>query len=95
MAAKPFDVVIFGATGFTGRQAVTAMLHRAATQPLRWAVAGRSTDRLDALLTRHLPAAVERPGVLVADATDTESLHALAAKTSVLRGTKKADTQAA
>jgi short subunit dehydrogenase-like uncharacterized protein len=84
MAAKPFDVVIFGATGFTGRQAVTAMLHRAATQPLRWAVAGRSTDRLDALLTRHLPAAVERPGVLVADATDIESLHALAAKTSVL-----------
>jgi len=30
MAARSFDVIVFGATGFTGRQAVTAMVHRAA-----------------------------------------------------------------
>ena len=42
MASKAFDVIVLGATGFTGRQAVLALTHRGATQPLRWAVAGRN-----------------------------------------------------
>lgn len=84
MPAKPFDVVLFGATGFTGRQAVLALLHRAATQPLRWAVAGRDTDKLNALVNELVPPPAERPGVLVADANNLESLQALASQAEVL-----------
>src|SRR3954468_10134030 len=84
MAAKSFDVVLFGATGFTGRQAVVAMVHRAATQPLRWAVAGRDAAKLAALVSELVPPATEQPGVIVADANDVESLHRLAAQAAVL-----------
>jgi len=84
MSAKPFDVVVFGATGFTGRQAVLAMVHRAATQPLRWAVAGRNAEKLAALVAELVPPAIEQPGLIVADANNLDSLHAMAAKASVL-----------
>ena len=78
MAAKPFDVIVFGATGYTGRQAVLAMVHRSATQPLRWAVAGRSADKLKALVAEGVPATVEPPATVVADTTNLESLQAMA-----------------
>ncbi|MBW8829967.1 MAG: saccharopine dehydrogenase NADP-binding domain-containing protein [Burkholderiales bacterium] len=84
MPAKPFDVIVFGATGFTGRQAVTAMIHRAATQPLRWAVAGRDADRLRTVVAELLPAVAEQPGIVVADATNSEALHVMASRTQVL-----------
>ncbi|MBB6627240.1 saccharopine dehydrogenase NADP-binding domain-containing protein [Nocardioides sp. KIGAM211] len=42
---RPFDIVLFGATGFTG--ALTAeYLARHAPSGLRWALAGRSPDKL-------------------------------------------------
>ena len=42
MSAKPYEVTVLGATGFTGRQAMCALLHRAANRPLRWAEIGRA-----------------------------------------------------
>jgi short subunit dehydrogenase-like uncharacterized protein len=60
------------------------MAHRAATQSLRWAVAGRDAERLKSLITELVPAAAERPGIVVADANDTDALHAMASKTQVL-----------
>jgi len=84
MAARSFDVIVFGATGFTGRQAVTAMVHRAASQPIRWAVAGRDPERLERLVAERVPSAAEQPGVVVADAKNNDSLHAMAARTAVL-----------
>jgi len=84
MADKPYDVIVFGATGYTGRQAVLAMMHRSATQPLRWAVAGRHAEKLKAVVDELVPVSRERPGVVVADANNVESQHALAAQTTVL-----------
>jgi short subunit dehydrogenase-like uncharacterized protein len=84
MSAKPYDVVLFGATGYTGRQAVLAMVHRAATQSLRWAVAGRQPDKLSALVTELVPLPAEQPGVIVADANSVDALQRLASQTAVL-----------
>jgi short subunit dehydrogenase-like uncharacterized protein len=84
MSAKPFDVVLFGATGYTGRQAVLAMVHRAATQSLRWAVAGRQPEKLAALVAELVPPPAEQPGVIVADANDSGALQRLAAQADVL-----------
>jgi len=84
MAAKPFDVIVFGATGYTGRQAVVAMVHRSATQSLRWAVAGRNADKLKALVAELVPPTVEQPGMVVADVTNLESLQAMAAQAKVV-----------
>lgn len=71
---KPFDVVILGATGFTGRQAVRALGRRGGA--LKWTVAGRDAARLAALGAPAEP--------IVADTGDVASLDALAAKTRVL-----------
>ncbi len=84
MSAKPFDVIVFGATGFTGRQAVRALVHRAATRPLRWAVAGRNLERLRGAIHDMVPAAAAQPGIVIADAEQLDSLQALAAQTAVL-----------
>ncbi len=84
MAAKPYDVIVLGATGFTGRQAVLALVHRAASVPLRWAMAGRNADKLNALLAELVPPAAGQPGVVVVDTTDLPGLQSLAAQTKVL-----------
>ena len=84
MPAKPFELIVFGATGFTGRQAVRALVHRAAQKPVRWAIAGRNTERLHAVIREMVPAAAAQPGIVIADAEDLDSLQALAAQTAVL-----------
>ena len=66
---RPFDIVLFGATGFTG--GLTAdYLAAHAPAGLRWAIAGRNADKLEAV-RRRLGGDVE---VLVADATDPAAL---------------------
>ncbi len=90
MAGKSFDVVILGATGFTGRQAVRAM--RRQGEGVRWAVAGRHVPALQAVIADGArrgagegpKAGAARPGVLLADTTDADSLATLAAQTRVL-----------
>ncbi len=48
MADREFDVILFGATGFTGRQAVK-YLSLKAPACLKWAIAGRDQTKLEAL----------------------------------------------
>ena len=79
---RPFDVVLYGASGFVGRQ--TARYFAEHAPGLRWAVAGRSLAKLDALRAEFIEAA---PGVLVADAEDAAALDALAAQTRVVLST--------
>ena len=48
-----YDIIVFGATSFVGRILVRYLLdrHGAADGGLRWAIAGRSASRLEALKT--------------------------------------------
>jgi short subunit dehydrogenase-like uncharacterized protein len=82
---RELDVVLFGATGFTGR--LTAeYLARHAPDGLRWALAGRNPDKL-AGVREHLagidPALAGLP-LLTADATDAASLAAVAGQARVV-----------
>ena len=76
---REYDIVLFGATGFTG--ALTAeYLARNAPEECRWALAGRSREKLDAARMRLAeidPRLADMP-VLVADVTDEPSLRAVA-----------------
>ncbi|MDI2129232.1 saccharopine dehydrogenase family protein [Yinghuangia seranimata] len=85
---RTYDLVLFGATGFTG--ALTAeYLARNAPADCRWALAGRSRDKLAALRDRLAavdPACADLP-LLIADTTDSASLRALAADTRVVATT--------
>ncbi|WP_320782964.1 saccharopine dehydrogenase family protein [Streptomyces sp. CRN 30] len=81
---RPYDIVLFGASGFVGR--LTAeYLAAHAPEGLRWAVAGRDERKLERLRER-LPGG-EGVGVLPADAADPVSVRALARRTRVLATT--------
>ncbi|MFF4792017.1 saccharopine dehydrogenase family protein [Streptomyces sp. NPDC001276] len=81
---RPYDIVLFGATGFVG--ALTAeYLAAHAPDGLRWAIAGRSEERLRELRER-LPSGAS-VGVLRADAADPDSLRDLARQARVLATT--------
>jgi short subunit dehydrogenase-like uncharacterized protein len=79
--ARAYDVVLLGATGFTGRLAAFELAARAAKEGARVALAGRSAAKLDALRDEiatwsgapvdALEADVERPGSLAALAAAT------------------------
>ncbi|MFF4587172.1 saccharopine dehydrogenase family protein [Streptomyces sp. NPDC001388] len=79
---RPYDIVLFGATGFVGT--LTAeYLAAHAPEGLRWAIAGRSEEKLQRLRER-LGA---ETGVLRADVGDPASLRALAEHARVVATT--------
>ncbi|KOT39742.1 saccharopine dehydrogenase [Streptomyces caelestis] len=83
-ADRPYDIVLFGATGFVG--ALTAeYLADHAPAGLRWAIAGRSAEKLERLRER-LPGGAE-VGQLRADVSDPASLRALAEHARVVATT--------
>ncbi len=73
---KPFDLVVHGATGFTGRLVVEYLLQRyPAGSGLRWAMGGRSAEKL-AAVRDELGAPADTP-LVVTDTTNPSSLQAL------------------
>jgi short subunit dehydrogenase-like uncharacterized protein len=80
---KPFDLIVFGATGFTGRL-VAEYLHTTygANGTVRWAMAGRSASKL-AQVRDELGIGPDLP-LLVADASDETALADLVAKAKVV-----------
>lgn len=92
---KPFDLVVFGATGFTGALVARYLLQEpeSSTAPnaLRWALAARSQSKLDAVkeeLKQKLPgvaaAAIDAVPTLLADSSDERSLVAMVQQTRVV-----------
>ena len=88
MATRELDVVLFGATGFTG--GLTAdYLAAHAPDGLRWALAGRDVGKLEAVRDRLVAShpGLAEPPLLQADAGDRDGLRALAARTRVVATT--------
>jgi short subunit dehydrogenase-like uncharacterized protein len=81
---REFDVIVWGATGFTGRLVAGHLLERYGVGgELCWAMAGRSEARLHEVRAELGAAGTEVPLVL-ADADDEATLDALAARTRVV-----------
>jgi short subunit dehydrogenase-like uncharacterized protein len=76
---RPFDLIVFGATGFTGRLVAEVLKRRCAETGLRWALAGRSLDKL-AEVCGALGCSDDVP-LLHADAGNRASIGKLAAQT--------------
>jgi len=82
---REHDVVILGATGFTG-ELTAAYLAEHAPPGLRWALAGRNMDKLEAVRERlaKIDPALEKLPLLKADSSDDVSLRAVAEATRVV-----------
>ncbi len=82
---REFDVVLFGATGFTGGLTAEYLAAHAPTG-CRWAIAGRSREKLVAVrerLTEINPSCADLE-LLVADVTDRHSLRAVVSRARVV-----------
>ncbi|MET9621592.1 MULTISPECIES: saccharopine dehydrogenase NADP-binding domain-containing protein [unclassified Streptomyces] len=87
-AARPYDLVLFGATGFVG-ELTAEYLAEHAPAGCRWALAGRSRAKLEALRERLAvgrPHCAELP-LVVADSADPEAVRALAESARVVATT--------
>ncbi len=85
-AERPYDVILWGATGFTGKLVADAFARAATLSPQRWAIAGRNQAKLDAVRAEliALNPALDALDILIADANDEVALRELASKTRVI-----------
>ncbi|MGL4745086.1 MAG: saccharopine dehydrogenase family protein [Dermatophilaceae bacterium] len=82
---REFDIVLVGATGFVGRLTARHLAEHA-PDAVRIALAGRSRERLEALVA-DLPGAASSWPVLVVDTLDDAAVAELAARTRVVATT--------
>ena len=84
MSDRPYDLVLLGATGFTGSSTAAHLAGRTKGRP--WAIAGRDAARL-ATIAEQLAVYGDVPEVVVVDVTDELALQALTSSTRVLATT--------
>ena len=75
---REYDIIVWGATGFTGRLVVDYMAEQQANSNLKWAVGGRNPQKLQQMLAGRDVAMV------TADSGDEASIEALVRRTRVI-----------
>ncbi len=78
MSEREFDVVVYGSTGFTGRLVAEYLQAEYSGSDLKWAMAGRSADKLEAV--RDEMGVSKDVALIVADADDAQSLVDMASR---------------
>ena len=70
---RPYDLVVWGATGYTGRLVASAIAELAGDRP--WAIAGRSRERLEAVRQRIAETDGRIPEILIQRSTRMGQQH--------------------
>lgn len=83
MPDRQYDVVLYGASGFTGRQTVQYFARNTRPSEVRWAIAGRNRQSLEAA-RQQAGESARSVDILVADAQDQQAVDAIVSKTRVL-----------
>ena len=86
MATKQFDVVIWGATGFTGKWVAKHLFDNYADDDLKWAIAGRNPVKLKEV-KEFIGDGDDKIPSLLADSDDSESLAEMLSHTKVVIST--------
>jgi short subunit dehydrogenase-like uncharacterized protein len=81
-ADRPFDIVVYGATGYTGRLVAEYLAHHHADSGIKWSMAGRSKAKLAEV--RDLIGAPADTPLIEANSDDPASMTALAESTRVV-----------
>ena len=79
LADRKYDIVLYGASGFTGKQTIE-YCRQCAPSGLRWAIAGRNRSKLETVNSSGV-------NILIADAQDDDALNRLTAQTRVVATT--------
>src|SRR4030095_15281578 len=83
MPDRDYDVVLYGASGFTGRQTVRYFAENAPPGKVRWAIAGRNRGKLEAV-KRQVGGIAKDVDILVADSRDQTAVDAIVSRTRVM-----------
>ena len=84
MSEREYDIVLMGATGFTGRLVAEYLVRRHGVGgQLKWALAGRSREKLEKIRIELGEMAAGLP-LIVADSHDRASLDAMVQRTRVV-----------
>ena len=86
MTEREFDILLWGATGATGRRAAHHLARRCGESGVRLAIGGRNREKLEAL-RGDLPDAGGPIAVVVGDSHDTAFMAAMTARTRVVAST--------
>ena len=86
MTTREFDIVLWGATGATGRRAAHHLARRCGDCGLRLAIGGRNREKLDAVCA-ELPDADPPIAYVVGDSFDTAFMESMTAQTRVVVST--------
>ena len=78
---KQLDLIIWGATGFTGQLVSEYINKKYSNTALKWGIAGRNKEKAS-VIAKRLNIAKDR--IFIADCNDTESLIKLTSKTKVI-----------
>src|SRR4029079_5279696 len=80
MSSSKFDIIVYGATGFNGQLVAEYLAaHYKGDSSLKWAMAGRSKEKLPSV--RDAIGAPKDLALIVADAGDPASLKAMVEQT--------------
>ncbi|MBM0744260.1 saccharopine dehydrogenase NADP-binding domain-containing protein [Phormidium sp. CLA17] len=80
MSERSYDVVLYGASGFVGKQTVQYFANHVSPKSVRWAIAGRNRQKLEAVRD-EVDVTMD---VLVADSQDQAAIDAIVSQTRVL-----------
>src|SRR5438270_217056 len=86
MPERKYDVVLYGATGFVGRQTVRYFARHAPRGAVRWAIAGRDRQKLAAVKAQAGSGAAS-VDILVADSRNQASVDAIVVLARVVLNT--------
>ncbi len=79
--SNDFDIIIWGASGFTGRLVVEYIFNNYSPEKLKWAIAGRDKDKLinvrDKVADKYIP-------IIIADSFDELSLNKMTKQAKVI-----------
>ena len=81
---RDFDIIVWGASGFTGRLVAEYLFQKYNSKDLKWAIAGRDKSKLTSIRNSHLDSNIP---ILIADSFDYVSLNKITNRTKVVCST--------
>jgi short subunit dehydrogenase-like uncharacterized protein len=78
---REFDIIIWGASGFTGRLVAEYLFKNYSSNKLNWAIAGRDINKLNKIRDQYLN---EKIPIIIADSFDEISLNRMTKRARVI-----------
>jgi short subunit dehydrogenase-like uncharacterized protein len=79
-----YDIILYGATGFTGRLVAAYLASHPDSGAFSWAVAGRNPEKLEKLRASLSGGPGAGPGMVTADTADIDSLSSMVSRAHVV-----------